>query len=41
MLAGLKVSSMICKCVFYRTELSAKEGPHVIEFWTSWNEIYQ
>ena len=37
MLTGLKVSSMICKCVFYRTELNAKEGPHVIEFINKWN----
>ena len=32
MLTGLKVSYMICKCVFYRTELNAKKRPHVIEF---------
>ena len=32
MLAGLKVSSLTCKCVFYRSELAknAKGGPHRI-----------
>ena len=28
MLTGLKVSSVACKCIFYRPEHSAKEGPH-------------
>ena len=28
MLTGLKVSSFTCKCVFYRPEHNAKEGPH-------------
>ena len=32
MLTALKVSSLTCKCVFYRPELNAKAGPHVIEF---------
>ena len=26
MLTGLKVSSLTCKCVFYRTELNVKGG---------------
>ena len=34
MLTGLKVSSLTCKCVFYRPELNAKAGPHVIEFFS-------
>ena len=41
MLTGLKVSSLTCKCVFYRPELNAKAGPHVIEFCRPWNETYQ
>ena len=41
MLTGLKVSSLTCKCVFYRPELNAKAGPHVIEFCKPWNETYQ
>ena len=32
MLTGLKVSSLTCKCVFYRPELNAKAGTHRIEF---------
>ena len=32
MLAGLKVSSLACKCVFYRTEHNAKGT----EFWMTW-----
>ena len=32
MLTGLKVSSLACKCVFYRPEHNAKEEPHGIEF---------
>ena len=32
MLTGLKVSSMTCKCVFYRPELNANVGAHGIEF---------
>ena len=32
MLTSLKVSSLACKCVFYRSEHNAKEGPHGIEF---------
>ena len=40
MLTGLKVSSMPCKCVFYRPELNAK-GAHGIELWNSWKETYQ
>ena len=37
MLADLKVSSMTCKCVFYRPELKAK-GAHGTEFWKPWKE---
>ena len=32
MLTGLKVSSLTCRCVFYRPELNAKAGAHAIEF---------
>ena len=32
MLTGLKVSSMTCKCVFYRPEFNAKAGAYGIEF---------
>ena len=28
MLTGLKVSSLACKCVFYRPEHNEKGGPH-------------
>ena len=31
MLTGLKVSSLACKCVFYRREHNAKSGPHGTE----------
>ena len=31
MLAGLKVSSVTCKFIFYRLELNEKGGPHEIE----------
>ena len=31
MLTGLKVSSLTCKCVFYRPELNAKAVAHGIE----------
>ena len=31
MLTGLKVSSLTCKCVFYRPEINAKGGPHGLE----------
>ena len=41
MLTGLKVSSLTCKCVFYRPELNAKAGPHGIEFCKPWNKTYQ
>ena len=37
MLAGLKVSSLTCKYVFYRPELKAKAGAHGIEFCKPWN----
>ena len=37
MLTGLKVSSLTCKCVFYRPELNAKAGTHRIEFFKPWN----
>ena len=32
MLAGLKVSSLACKCVFYRPELNAKGESHELHF---------
>ena len=32
MLTGLKVSSSVCKCLFYRPEHNAKWGLLVIEF---------
>ena len=38
MLTALKMSSLTCKCVFYRPELNAKGGPRGIEFWKPWNE---
>ena len=38
MLTGLKVSSLACKCVFYRRQHNTKGGPHGTEFWRSWNE---
>ena len=41
MLTALKMSSLTCKCVFYRPELNAKAGPHRIEFSKPWNETYQ
>ena len=31
-LTGFKVSSLVCKCVFYRLEHNTKRGPHGIEF---------
>ena len=37
MLTDLKVSSLACKCVFYRPENNAKVEPHGTEFWRSWN----
>ena len=37
MSTGLKMSSLVCKCAFYRAEHNAKEGPHWTEFWGSWN----
>ena len=36
-ITGLKVSSVTCKCAFYRPELNAKVGAHEIEFWKLWN----
>ena len=36
-LTSLKVSSLTCKCVFYRPELNAKAGAHGIEFCKPWN----
>ena len=30
--AGLKVSSLACKCVFYRSENKAKGWPYETEF---------
>ena len=38
MLTDLKVSSLTCKCVFYKPEPKLKGRPHRIEFWKSWNE---
>ena len=38
MLAGLKVSPLTCKYVFYRLELNGKAGPLGIEFCKLWNE---
>ena len=35
MLTGLKVSSLACKCIFYRQEHNAKGGGHEIE--KPWN----
>ena len=32
MLTGLKVSSLTCKCVFYRTELNTKGDPIELNF---------
>ena len=32
MLTGLKVSSLVCKCVFYRPEYNTKEGPMKLNF---------
>ena len=32
MLTDLEVSSLTCKCVFYRPELNLKAGAHGIEF---------
>ena len=32
MLTGLKVSSLACKCVFYRPDHDAKEGPMELNF---------
>ena len=36
-LAGLKVSYLGCKCVFYRPKHKAVGRPHGNEFWRSWN----
>ena len=32
MLTGLKVLSLVCKCVFYRPEHNAKRGPLELNF---------
>ena len=32
MLTGSKVSSLACKCIFYRPEHNAKGGPQGTEF---------
>ena len=32
MLTGLKMSSVACKCVFYRSEHNAKSGPMELNF---------
>ena len=37
MIAGLELSPLVCKCVFYRLEYNAKEGPHGIKLWRSSN----
>ena len=38
----MKVSSLECKCVFYRPEHIAKWGSHGTEFWRPCNnEIHQ
>ena len=37
MTTGLKVSSLTCKCVFYRPGHNAKERPQLIEFCRSQN----
>ena len=37
MLIGLKMSSLACKCVFYRLERIVKGRPYGIEFWVFWN----
>ena len=37
MFTGLKVSSLVCKWIFYRPEHNAKEGPQETEFWKSLN----
>ena len=37
MLTGLKVSSLTCKGLFYRTEHDAKGGTYATDFWRSWN----
>ena len=43
MLAGLKVSSLVRKCVFYRPELTGKWEPHgiKIKFLKLKTEMYQ
>ena len=41
MLTGLKVSSLTCKCVFYRPELNVKTEPHGTEFCKPWKKIYK
>ena len=43
MLIGLKVSSLVRKCVFYRPELTGKWGPHgtEIKFLKFQIEMYQ
>ena len=43
MLTGLKVSSLVRKCVIYRPELTRKWGPHgtEIKFLKFKTEIYQ
>ena len=42
MLADFKVSSLACKCVYYRPEHNAKGRPHsiecaVLEMWSRWS----
>ena len=37
LLTSSEVSSLACKCVFYKPEHNAKWWSHEIEFWRSWN----
>ena len=43
MLTGLKLSSLVWKCVFYRPELTGKSGPHgtKIKFLKFKTKMYQ
>ena len=36
-LTGLKVTSLPCKCVFYRPECNTKKGTQGTEFLRFWN----
>ena len=37
MLIGLKLSSLACKCVFYKLEHNANKESHGTKFWRFWN----